>query len=308
MYERTWEPLIEPDSPIPVSDLEIRVSKGSPLTLAADRPKLYKEALDYWNASQAKIAKARSDEIISALQSGDEDAIAKIMKMIGGVSPSQRLTYASLRDKSLSLAISGTNYMEFIGTNEQAINNEGFRKRLMDAGFNDYADENAYFANPLAACTVINGVEGGKAYAIVGVRSNKVAIYPNVHHVSGGLVDIDEDCSHLSFKNHVEKELQEEVGLDENEFSSPMLYAMIRQLPSRHPEAVLGVTVKIGKGELMERWKKSAPDKFEHRNLSFYTTDEIPQFLETFGHSMVPSGAAALEYVMRYKEAITELV
>ncbi len=294
-----WEPIVEFSRPIPVDDLEVEVTKGTVFSLAQDRPSLYREVLNYWDSAQVRMMQENAKTLVQALEERDESALRKMVSQIGSVGQKKRLSGATLEGKKLSLEISNTTYMDFIGTNERAIRDVNFRKRLMDAGLKDHSDPNAYFANALAACTAIYGINpDGSIYVPIALRSEKVMIYPNVHHVFGGLVDVDEK-DRVSFGTSIIKELTEEVGLSPDQISRPYLMGIVRNAPSRHPEAILAVAISIGSEELVNSWKTRAHDKFEQKRISIHALDEIPGFLEKHGRDMVPSGCAALSYLSK---------
>ncbi|HLC52782.1 MAG TPA: hypothetical protein VJI98_06050 [Candidatus Nanoarchaeia archaeon] len=294
MNSKTWENIIEPPEPIRVSNLKVHVVDGESFSLATKRPDLYTTVLDYWSKKQGDMAVKRAHDLAEAVRlakSGDDARLRRMQNQIGGVEIKHRLNMASLISERLALVRSGTNYMEFIGTNERAIDDSEWREKLMEAGFNDRGDVNAYFANPLAECTVLYGAEAGqindrsKVYVVVGWRSDKVMIYPNVPHVFGGVLN--------DLVIGGGKELKEEIGLEDHELGVPIFYGIIRQGKSRHPEVILGSSVMIGQDELLDRWGKSSA-RFEHRNIQCLKLNEIPSLLEEYGDRMVPSGAAAL--------------
>jgi len=303
MGGNTWESIVEPEKPIHFSELEVKVAEGEELILASRRPELYNKVLDYWNQQQVNATLARADELADALARKDENRISRMSRQIGGVNQKYRLSRAFLEGGTLHLALSGTNYMDFIGTNVQAINDSQFRERLMNAGIDDYADPNHYFASPLGVCAVVyvfsdRKREKSSVYVPIGWRSDKVMIYPNVPHVFGGFLDVD--GKKLSIDGHLRKELREEMGLSEEEMGGGSFYGIIRHRPSRHPEAIGGIPIYLSQEELEQSWKKNAPGKFEHRNISFYKVEELAGFLEEYGEKMVPSGAAALTKFLEF--------
>jgi len=218
---------------------------------------------------------------------------------IGGVAPKNRLSRAVFDGNKLYLALGTTDYMEFTGTNIQAITNPDFRERLMQAGFEDAADSNHYFSSPLAVCAAIYGFNGKPGdvdtiYVPIGFRSKKVMIYPETYHVFGG-VGVGTDIG-----QRLATELREEMGLKDEEMGAPTFHGIIRQGPSRVPEAICHIPVYVDQKELEERWNKSAPGKFEHRDISFYNLEQLPDFLKKNGPTMVPSGAAALTKLLEH--------
>ncbi len=305
----TWEYIVQAQPPPLLSDLEIIITEGEPLNIGFRRPDLYEEVLDYWNQAQVRQTMVRANDLADALDANDEAKVSRMQRQIGGVNQKNRLSRATMRGNKLFLAMNSTTYMDFVGTNERSINDAAFRERLMQAGIEDYADAERYFASPMAVCAVVYGYDTPKRteesiYVPITLRSDKVMIYPNVHHVFGGLVDVDEKRSRLNLASHLLRELREEIGLKDEEMGQPLFYGIIRQRPSRIPEAILSIPVFVSKDELEQRWQNHAPGKYEHRNITFYRFNELELFLEKYEQSMVPSGAAALHnFIQQMKSA-----
>ncbi len=300
--EKTYEWIVQPKEPFPVSELEIKVAKGDPFTLPDSHPSLYAQVMRYWNGAQADMLVERAAELIPELQSGDRNRVIKKSERMIGDSLQHRLTDAYLEGSRLYLAMSSTSYRDFQGTNVQAIENPEFRARLMQAGLDDRANRNHHFANTLACSTVIYGGDG--AFAVATLRSSKVMIYPNVYHVFGGLVETDERRSRICFVSTALTELKEEIGLDSNEIDNLHFHGIVRQGPSRIPEAILSVRFSLDQKTLECRWRTKATDKFESRRLKFINRADIPQFLAAYGQTMVPSGAAAIEEVYNHPNLV----
>ncbi|MDO8657036.1 MAG: hypothetical protein Q7K45_07405 [Nanoarchaeota archaeon] len=304
MFEKTWETIVEPVQPIPLSELELKITEGDAFTLGQKRPQLYAEVLQYWDKKQVEMTLARAKTLAAALMQQDTPVVERMQKQIGGVEPKHSLSRAVLDGKKLYLAMNSVNFMDFAGTNIRAIEDTEFRTRLMQAGLEDYADSNRYFANPLAVCSVVYGYSGERgdishAYALILKRSDKVAIYPNVHHVNGGLADIDKNRTKIDIGLQVYKELHEELGIDNEHLGNPTFHGIVRQIPSRTPEAICSIPVYLPQQELERRWREKAPAKFEHGGMNFYPLQEVPAFLDQYGSSMVPSGQAALMYLLQ---------
>lgn len=293
--DKTWEIIVEPEDPISFNQLEVIVARGQSLTLSTERPELYEEALNYWNDKQVEATLARAKDLADALRDRNEPTVARMTRQIGGVSSKQRLTGASLEEDTLFLALSGTSYMDVVGTNVQAISNPDFRTRLMQAGLEDHADPNFYFANALGVCALLYGKDADGIYVPIGTRSDKVMIYPNVPHIFGGFPDVEG-----KLVGHLRRELREEIGLTDEEMGESFFYGIIRQVPSRHPEAIFGVPVSVGREELAQRWREGASGKYEHRNIKIYGKEELPGILKEDGQTMVPSCAAALTRFLEY--------
>ncbi|GEM_PF-3408634 len=305
----TWEVIVQPQGPIPLSSLEIVIARGESFSLPTDNPILYQEVISWWDQAQVRQTLARSKDLTSVLGSEpvDKEKLGRMMHQIAGNNQKLRLTRAVLDREHLYLAVAAANYMDFIGTNERAISDPAFRERLMSFGLEHRADPNHYFANPLAVCTVLYGCEKGSEgkprFVPVGLRSDKVMIYPNVYHMFGGLAGVNyeeekpiDQIKTIDLDGHARHELKGEIGLTDEEMGETTFFGIIRQSPSRHPEAILGLPIYLEQDVLVERWRNSAPGKFEHRRLEFLEPANVASFLEEHGSSMVPSGAAALNY------------
>lgn len=306
--EPTWEVIVKPSQPIPLSDLEIRVAQGEPFDLAEQHSDVYARVLRYWDQKQVQQTLARADDLAQALQERDEGKIARMQKQIGSMELKHRLSRAHLQGSTLTLALSTTTYMDFIGTNERAITDPEWREQLMNLGIQDRADQNSYFASPLAVCAVMYcfdlpaGSDSPGVYVPIALRSNKVMIYPGVHHVFGGMIDVGEQRSHVNLNGNIRRELREEMGIPDDKMGNGFFYGIIRQKPGRIPEAICGLPVYVSQEELERSWRTTAPGKFEHRQLTFHGVNDLPHFLETYGETMVPSGAAALTSFMEHYE------
>ncbi|HIH12021.1 TPA: hypothetical protein HA241_07570 [Candidatus Woesearchaeota archaeon] len=303
-YQKTWEVIVEPENPFPIRDLRVHTAQGEPLKFPLHRVNLNDEILRYWDRKQIEMVTARAETFAQALRQVDTPTIARMQRQIGGIDQKYRCTAAVLRDQDLYLALSVTNYMMFVGTNERAINDQEFRARLIQAGLEDAADPNRYFANPLAMCAVVYGFnrvdDHTSIYVPIALRSDKVAIYPNVHHVFGGIVDVGEQGGRIDFGERMRTELREEIGLEDREMGDLSFRGIIRQGPSRIPEVISSLPIYVDQNTLQERWRTKAPAKFEHRNLTLYGIRDIEPFLEEYGATMVPSGAAALDSFLRH--------
>ncbi len=301
---KTWEYLVRPEHSIPLSELEVIIAKGQPMTIDLERSDIAKEIWRYWDTKQVEMTVVRSVELAQALQEGDQDQVRRMQKQIGGIDPKYRFSQAVLQDKTLYLALSSTDYATFTGTNVRAISDPAFRERLMNAGLQDFADPNYYFANPLGLCSVLYGLnqpgDARNIYTTVGLRSEKVMIYPNTHHIFGGFIDVTEEGKKVDLGYFLRQELQDEIGLSATEMGEPAFNGIIRQIPSRHPEVICEIPVYLSQDRLQQRWRERAPGKFEHRHLSFYSIPQLAEFLETRLSSIVPAGAAALYEFLRH--------
>lgn len=307
-----WEPLVTPPQPIPFSELEVIVSEGDPFITAQRRPELYQEILDHWNKTQVEQTMVRARDLASALLQEDEAKISRMQRQIGGVEAKQSFSRAVLEGNKLYLAMNSVNFMDYDGTNVRASRDPEFRARVMQAGREDYADPNRYFANSLAVCAAVYGFNSKEnepysstnstnltnptnIYVVIGKRSDKVNFYPNVYHVIGGYIDASKDRKRVDIVSNLKRELQEEIGLSREQMGEPLFQGIIRQIPSRVPEVICSIPVYASTEELEKSWRERSPGKFEHRNIHFLPLREIPAFLEQHSSSMIaPSGQAAL--------------
>ncbi len=92
----------------------------------------------------------------------------------------------------------------------------------------------------------------------------------------------------------MKKELEGEVGVTPADFISVDFLGVARNKITRGPEALYVVRLTISGDQLRERWRTAAEDKYEHRNLTFYTKPELLVFLDQQHGKIVPSGEAAL--------------
>lgn len=303
-YNRTWEFIVKPEQPIPLSALEVCVTQGEPLDFSR-RLDVYDRVKQYWNDRQVHSVMVRTPQLAAAIAARDEQQIARMQRQIGGIDPKVRFCRGVLKGNKLYLALAATDYSDVIGTNEQAITNPSFRATLIQAGLEDFADGDHYFANALATCAIPFGYnnlsERRDAYTVIGFRSDQVLMYPGVPHVIGGVVDAKKGLPQLDIGRYIRTELREEIGLADDELGDAMFYGIVRQIPSRIPEVVLGIPLYVSQVDLERRWREHAPaGKYEHRHLSYYPPSELPRFLEEWGTRMVPSGAAAIELFLQH--------
>ena len=302
LFEPTWDIIVEPEEPVPVSSLEIVLGRGEENTLATECPELSQESIDYWNKQHVEQMLVRAPEMSAALDANDRDKVVRMSRHISGDNRKERLSKATLVGNKLYLAITGTKYSDITGTSTQAIVNSDFRKRLMQAGLDKHADENFFFANAMGVCAAVYGALPGEGFTPVGYRSEKVMIYPNTYHVIGGF---PKDISRPIF--HQRQELKQELGLREEEMGEAFFEGIIRQGASRIPEMIFTIPVYVSQKELHKRWKADKkgvlPGKYEHRRISYLSIEnELPDFLRKHGPTMVPAGAAALTKLLKHYE------
>jgi hypothetical protein len=267
------------------------------------RPGLKKDILKYWNQKIVEGLKARADELASPK---DLKSYRRSVSFTVGDNMKYGLSSVSLTGQDLDFTFNATDYLHFIATNERAIGDSEFRARLIKAGQEDFGNPRAYFANPLAICTLVYTQDPNtdEIHVPVGLRSDKVMIYPGVYHVFGGLVNVIGDGADVDLGEHLRRELKEEMGVGDRiagDQSEVYFDGIVRQIPSGVPEVVSRMVIPLSKEELEQSWRENAEDKFEHRSIYFCPLKELPGFLATYGPSMVPSGAAALTKFLEYK-------
>jgi hypothetical protein len=298
-----WEMLVEPERSIPLSALELIVHQGENLKIPFSRSDLINDINEYWSTFTKDMALRFKDRIRDALMRGDDEAYARAIQHISGISSMYRLNGASLDNTRLVLNIGVTDFKEYIGTTQRALQDPSFRTRIMNFGLEDHANPNYYFANPLSTCAVLVTADN---YVPIGLRGNTVAIYPNTHHIIGGYVKINEDKStsfcekYIDLFANMKKELEQEIGVTSPDITSVDFLGIARNTITRGPEALYFVQLTLTRDELEQRWKNRARDKYEHRNLTFYPKAELCCFLEQQKGNIVPSGEAALTLFMQH--------
>ncbi len=299
---RPWEVLIQPEKPISLDKLEIRIAGGDPCMLASRHPGLYRRSVEYWQQTDARVRAHRQEDLAEAFAQGHQQKALKLVSQIDG-RQKHRLSRAFLQGTTLYLGINSVSYSDVLGTNDLAVHDREFRDMLVNAGLEDTADPDSYFGSPLSICAVLYGMEsegrtpGTEIYIPLGLRSDRVHHYPGSVHVFGCHVEKREDRSPDPF-DYLMEALAEKLGLDRSSVGVPVFYGLIRQQPSRVPELVMGIPLRIGKPELEQRWR-DAPARYEHEQLLFCTPEELGPFLERNITTMVPAGTAALSYYLQ---------
>ncbi len=290
----TWELIIEPKSPIPINELELVIKEGDALQFPLHRSYENNLINDYWNKFIVDMALRKKDNLEN---SNKEEHFIRAIKHIASISSMYRLNNASLNKNQLKLRLGLTDFKEYIGTTQEALINNSFRKKLINAGTEDHNDPNYYFANPLAVCT--NIITSDNKIPI-GMRSNTVAIYKNVPHIIGGYVKVngenkpDFSVKDVNLFDNILKELEQELGLNQEHIISSDFLGLVRNNITRGPEMIYNMTLNITSEELIYSWKHNSEDRFEHRDINFYDKNELPKFININKGKMVPSGEAAL--------------
>ncbi|MBI2042803.1 GDP-mannose 4,6-dehydratase [Candidatus Pacearchaeota archaeon] len=289
------ELILEPEKLIPLSELEIVFVEGEKFKILSDEGNLCEESEEFWKRRDSEVTKKRLIEVENAFMGGDTGKLAYLEKHIGGSRLKSRISRAFLNGKKLYLGTSPVSFADFIKTNERGISDKNFRRSLIDMGLEDDANPDRYFASPLSVCAVLYGLDEQKSpYVVIGHRSDKVMHFPERYHVFGTFVD-----SQTNPTASIEKALYEKLGLKRNVFGNPVFYGMVRQIPSRIPEMVLGIPIKISPKELKNIWKR-APASFEHDDIQAYNIDDLSEFLSKRRDQMVPSSTEnAINYFLK---------
>ena len=303
MSPKTWELIVEPKKPIPISDLELVVHEGDSLNFPIHRAFESNAVNSHWSNFVQDMTKAYEKDIFDAIKNGNKQELGRIMRQVAGINSMYRLNDATLEGNRLVIDMGVTNFKDYIGTSQRALLDPEFRKILMAAGVTDHNNPNHYFSNPLATCSSIVTSDG---FILVGTRSEKVAIYPGVPHVTGGYVKVNGDnrpdftVKDVDLFSNMRKELYEELGLTDEDVTSKDFLGIVRNLITRAPEALYNISLNINSDELHHRWKTKSRDRFEHRNITFYSRDELPGFLRKNEGTMVPTGEATLKLFLQH--------
>jgi len=182
------------------------------------------------------------------------------------------LLKSELIDGNIHYYIQETDYKSFCGTN-------------MNGNFHGTK------ADILAICSII---ETSDEFVILGKRSNNVAECRNIWHVFGGNLDEVISGKEPAFLA-IKKEIQEELGINENEITS------IKCLG-------LGLNLKIKKHEFLFLTKTSlsskciqdcylnAADMNEHQYLKFIHKSELSAFVKNNDFAIIGK-AAVHQYI-----------
>jgi len=303
MADNSWNMIVEPEKPIPVSELEVVVHEGLSPNFPISRSYERNMINAYWDDFVKGMAREYEADIIDALNNKDTKRFNTIMRQVAGISSMYRLNKASLNGKRLDLEMSITDFRDYAGTNQRSFMDPGFREMLMNNGLKDKGDPDYYFANPMATCA---NIVTSDSFIVIGTRSNKVAMHPGIPHLIAGHVKVngknkpDFTVKDVNIMDNMKKELYEEIGLNDEDLVSRDFLAIIQHNGSRHHEALYNVSLKINAEELYERWRTKSQDKFEHRNITMYKKDELPAFLERWKGELVPSGEATLKLFLKH--------
>ncbi len=303
MNNKTYELIVEVEKPLLIDDLETVIKEGEGLSFPINRSYEANLINSHWNKFIIDMAHRKREDIMDSITSNNLILYDDCIKHIAGISSMYRLNNAALSGKTLELVLGVTDFKDYIGTTQHALIDEQFRNRLIAAGMADHNDPNHYFANPLAVCANIVTSDG---FIPVGMRGDTVAIYKNMPHVIGGYVKVngnnkpDFSVKDVDLSDDMIKELGQELGLQRDDIEKIYFLGIVRNKAIRGPEIMYHVQLNINSDELMRRWAKQSRDKFEHRNITLHSKDELPIFLEKYKGKMVPSGEATLSLFIQH--------
>lgn len=295
--EKTWKMIVQPGAPIDVSNLQVVIQEGSRLEFPLRRSNLANKVNANWNAFIADMAGKKKEDVRAALSAEDDKKYAGCIKHIAAIGSMYRFCGAMLEGNRLELSVGITDFKDYVGTNAHALLDAGFRQLLLDAGIADANDASYYFANPLATCANIVTSEGKVS---LGMRGPNVAIYPNVPHVIGGYVKVNAknsdsfSANDINFSKYMGQELEEELGLKDADLIRMDFFGIVLNKATMGPEIVYNARLNLDAKQLEESWRTKSRDRFEHRNITFYSPEDVAEVLKQNEGRMVPSGEAAL--------------
>jgi isopentenyldiphosphate isomerase len=193
--------------------------------------------------------------------------------------PQYRLcAYHVLPDERIVLELGPTDYREFIGTNVEAGKDPGYMRTLVKRGLARYRDEDAFFSNTFAICSV---VKTSDAKIVAGLRSDVVAEYPRCWHTVGGHPNPTRyQLTSVDLFEAMEREVTAELGMDQSEIQDMRMMGLMRNSRTRKPELMFHTTVYPVFDDLKER--RTTGEKDEHFTLvGIRSLDELVDFLNS---------------------------
>lgn len=204
-----------------------------------------------------------------------KEAIQKGKSLFAG--PQYRLSsYGILEDGRIRLELGPTDYREFIGTNVEAGKDPEYMTALLQRGKERHNDEDAYFSNTLAVCSVVETSDGK---IVVGLRSDKVAEYPRCWHTVGGHPNpVHYQPTKADLFDAMAREVTGELGIDYDEIENMRLIGLVRNSRTRKPELLFQSKIYASFEDIKERRIKSERDEhFTFFGIS--SIDELADFL-----------------------------
>jgi len=186
-----------------------------------------------------------------------------------------RLSRYEVGDEGVILYVGPTDYREFTGTNVEAGRDPEYMALLIEWGRERFGDENAFFSNTLAICSA---VETGDGKLIVGLRSDKVAEYPQCWHTTGGHPNPKNyQNENIDMFDAMEREVCGELGLNVDEIAYMGLVGLVRNRKTRKPELLFTTKVELPYEEITNR---RGEEKDEHfRFFGVGSLDEMVEFM-----------------------------
>ena len=184
------------------------------------------------------------------------------------------------RDGCLTLIVGPTDYRDFVGTN--LYNN----RRLAEFG-------RERFANPIGTTGMLIGRDG---FLVLGRRGRRVAYHGGYLHTIGGGLEQDErrqDGTIDGFASLL-RELNEELGITENEVMAIECVGLARDDEIHQPELLFEARIDLDREMLARRVDPSDPQQ-EHTELEF-CLDRPEAIVEFLGAArpVAPVATAAL--------------
>jgi 8-oxo-dGTP pyrophosphatase MutT (NUDIX family) len=177
------------------------------------------------------------------------------------------------RHGKMLLTVQETDYRSFYGTN---LNNPFIIPKVQ-------------LANPLAACAVVETIEGT---VFVGERSKRLAEVSGLWHVPGGT--LDEVINPIDF---MKQELHEELNISSDDIQSAVCLGLAENMLMLKPEFLCYFHLKLSERELTAGIL-TAKDREEHTDFVFVPMEELNYFVSM--HPFAPIGKAAIQRYLEY--------
>lgn len=173
----------------------------------------------------------------------------------------------------MQLTVQETDYRSFYGTNL----------------CHPFSIPKSQLANPLAACAVVETIEGT---VFVGERNKRLAEVSGVWHVPGGTLDVVQNP--LDF---MKRELSEELNVQAEDIHSAVCLGLAENLLLLKPEFLCYFHLKLSETELAAKIL-TAKDKDEHTDFVFVPMEELAYFVSM--HPFAPIGKACIKLYLEH--------
>ena len=183
------------------------------------------------------------------------------------------LINAEMIGQRMFLTVQETDYKSFYGTNLS----------------NPFTVPYAQLANPLAACAVVETIEGT---IFVGKRNKYLAEVNGFWHVPGGT--LDEVINPIDF---MKRELSEELNIESGDIQSDVCLGLAENLLMLKPEFICHFHLKLTENEVAAKIIH-AKDRDEHTEFVFVPMEELAYFVTV--HPFAPIGKAAVQLYLEY--------